>query len=235
MKMPFGKSKKESPSGKFIVIDGTDGSGKTTQAELLIKELELSGYNVETLVFPQYGSKSAGVVEEYLQGKYGQMNPQAASLLYAVDRFDASFKIRKLLSQGKIIVCQRYVTSNAGHQGGNIKDDVERVKFFRWLDNIEYGIFNIPKPDLNLILHVPAEIAFKLVGARAKKQKIKNDLLEKDLKHLQRAEKVYLEIAKLFPNTKLVECVSKGKLLSPSDIHNKVWDLVRRIALKNNK
>lgn len=215
------------------MLDGMDGSGKTTQAALLIDTLEAAGYEVENLIFPQYGKKSAGAVEEYLQGKYGEIGPQAASLLFAVDRFDASFRIRQLLDQGKIVICQRYVTSNAGHQGGNIEDDTERVKFFRWLDNIEYGIFNIPKPDLNIILHVPADIAYGLVKSRAQKEKIANDFLEKDLKHLKRAEKVYTQIAKLFPNTKLVECVGAGKLLSPQQIHNNVWQLVRRIALKD--
>lgn len=235
--LKFGKSKKflTIQKGKFIVIDGTDGSGKTTQAALLVETLKVEGYDVESLVFPQYGQKSAGPVEEYLQGKYGQMSPQAASLLYAVDRFGASFKIRKMLNGGKVIVCQRYVTSNAGHQGGNIEDDAQRIKFFRWLDNIEYGIFNIPKPDLNIILHVPAEIAYELVQKRAKKENIVNDLLEKDLKHLQRAEKVYTQIAKLFPKTKLIECAVDRKILPPGQIHNKVWELVRRITLKDIK
>jgi dTMP kinase len=179
-------------------------------------------------------------VEDYLNGKYGQVSPQAASIFYAIDRFDASFKIREWLEQGKVVVANRYVTANAGHQGGKIADDIDRMKFFRWLDNLEYGTFGIPKPDLNIILHMPAEMAQKLVdkkspGARKYANGKKRDLHEADLKHLKNAEKVYLEISKLFPNTKLVECVQGGKLLSPAGVHNKVWDLVRRIALKDLK
>ncbi|HVY67714.1 MAG TPA: hypothetical protein VHA30_02380, partial [Patescibacteria group bacterium] len=116
----------------------------------------------------------------------------------------------------------------------------ERLQFFKWLDNLEYNIFGIPKPDLNLILHVPAEVAQKLVDNKTAAQRQyaggkKRDLHEADLNHLKNAEKVYLQIAQLFPNTKLVECAPAGSLLPPADIHNKVWELVRRIALKGVK
>jgi dTMP kinase len=240
-KLSFGKAdKKEQRTGKFIVIDGTDGSGKTTQMNLLLETLKLSGFAVEVADFPQYGQKSAGLVEEYLNGKYGQVNAYAASIFYAVDRFDASFKIRQWLSEGKIIICNRYVTANAGHQGGKIEDDAERIKYFRWLDNLEYTTFGIPKPDLNIILHVPAEISQQLVDkkdasmrAYAEGKNKKRDMHEADLDHLKNAERAYLEIAKLFPNTKLVECTVNNEMMSPKAIHNKVWELVRRIALKN--
>jgi dTMP kinase len=240
-KLAFGKADaQEKRKGKFIVIDGTDGSGKTTQTTLLLETLRLSGFEVEMADFPQYGKKSAGLVEEYLNGKYGQVNAYAASIFYAVDRFDASFKIREWLDNGKIVISNRYVTANAGHQGGKISDDGERIKYFKWLDNLEYNTFGIPKPDLNIILHVPAEISQQLVDKKdasmrtyAEGENKKRDMHEADLNHLQNAERAYLEIANLFPNTKLVECTADGKLMSPKAVHNKVWELVRRIALKN--
>jgi len=240
--LKFGKSKKkpQTQKGRFVVIDGTDGSGKATQTGLLVDELKLSGYPVEMTDFPQYGTKSAGLIEEYLNGKYGQVGPEAASIFYAIDRFDASFKIREWLKEGKIVISNRYVTANAGHQGGKISDNIDRLKFFKWLDNLEYNIFGIPKPDLNVILHIPAKMAQKLVDKKSAADRKyvngkKRDLHEADLKHLQNAEKAYMEIARLFPNTKLVECVKNGELLTPGEIHNKVWDLVRRIALKDVK
>lgn len=228
----------EEQRGKFIVIDGTDGSGKTTQFNLLVETLKLNGYDVALADFPQYGKKSAGLVEEYLNGKYGQVNPYAGSIFYAVDRFDASFQIRKWLEEGKIVLANRYVTANAGHQGGKIADERERIQFFKWLDQLEHGIFNIPRPDLNIILHVPAEIAQQLVDKKDASMREyaggkKRDLHEADLQHLKNAEQTYLQIATLFPNTKLVECIQDDKLLSPKSIHNKVWELVRRVALKN--
>lgn len=219
--------------GKFIVIDGTDGSGKATQTGLLINSLKEAGYNVAMMDFPQYDTKSAGPLEKYLTGKYGEVNPQAASIMYAVDRFDASFKIRKLLDEGVIIIANRYVTSNAGHQGGKIPNKAERIKFFRWLDQLEYGIFNIPKPNLTIILHLPAEVTQRLVMERSVRDNRPLDIHETDTAHIQAAERVYLEIAKLFPNTKLVECMNGNKLMTPQHVHGKVWELVRRIALKN--
>jgi len=225
--------------GKFIVIDGTDGSGKATQSKMLVDTLVKAGYGVELADFPQYGNRSAGMIEEYLiSKKYGQVNPYAASIFYAIDRFDASFRIRRWLEEGKVVVTNRYVTANAGHQGGKIKDRFDRLKYFKWLNNLEYNIFGIPKPDLNIILRVPAETAQKLAKNKWRENKPhmkgkKSDLHEEDLNHLKNAERVYVEIAKLFPNTKLVDCIYRGKLLSPLQVHNKVWELVRRIALKN--
>ena len=241
-KLPFVNSPGQKSKGRFIVIDGIDGSGKGTQTKLLMEELKVNGYEAEEADFPQYGTKSAGIIEEYLNGKYGQLDPRAASIFYAIDRFDASFKIRQWLSEGKIVVSNRYVTANAGHQGGKIADEHDRLKFFRWLNDLEYNIFNIPKPDLNIILHVPAKTAQKLVDSKAKNQRAyanhanqKRDLHESDLGHLKNAEQVFLEIIQLFPNTKLVECSEGGRLLSPEEIHNKVWELARRIALINFK
>ena len=238
------KTEKEAPiaeerRGKFIVIDGTDGSGKATQTNLLIDTLKDEGYDVAMADFPQYGNRSASMVEDYLiNNKYGDVNPYAASTFYAIDRFDASFQIRKWLGEGKIVISNRYVTANAGHQGGKITDDHERLKFFRWLHHLEYVIFGIPRPDLNIILRVPAEVAQELAKRKWEEQKEymngkKTDIHEADINHLKNAERTYLQIATLFPNTKLIECIQGDRLLSPQSVHNKVWELVRRIALKN--
>ena len=98
-------------AGKFIVIDGIDGSGKATQTNIIINRFKQLKYQVETADFPQYGTKSAGLVEEYLNGKYGgpkEVGPYAASIFYAVDRYDASFKIKKWLKQGKIVISNHF-------------------------------------------------------------------------------------------------------------------------------
>jgi dTMP kinase len=220
--------------GKFIVLDGTDGSGKTTQFKLLVEALKNLGYQVEHADFPQYGKKSAGPVEEYLNGRYGQINPHAGSILYAVDRFDASFQIRQWLDEGKIVISNRYVTANAGHQGGKIDTDDERAIFFGWLKELEYNIFKIPQPDLNIILHVPAHIAQELVDKKPDEMRIyaegkKRDIHEADLDHLKKAEKVFLQVHEHFPNTELVACFEDGKLMSIEEIHKIVLDKVRKV------
>ena len=220
--------------GKFIVIEGTDGTGKTTQVKLLAETL--SNYNYDGVVFdfPQYTNVSSALLENYLKGVYGQLNPEAASILYAVDRFDASFSVREHLEQGRIVLANRYVTSNAGHQGAKIPDAQERIKYFKWLDNLEYTTFNIPRPDLTIILHLPVKLSLELINKGHATKGTVPDIHDQDLEHLEHAEQVYLEIAELFPNTKLVECAEDGSLLSPHEIHAKVWELVRRIVLKNN-
>lgn len=222
------------PSGKFIVIDGTDGSGKTTQLELLKTRLETEGYAVAIADFPQYNTKSAGLVEEYLSGKYGQadeVNSYKASIFYAVDRYDASFKIRQWLTEGKIVLANRYTSANMGHQGCKIENPLERKVFFNWLYDLEYKIFEIPRPDLSIILHVESDISHKLVKARARLDWTgkTTDIHEDNLDHLKKAERVYLEIANSFPDFRLISCTRNSEILSREEISLLVWPAVKKI------
>ncbi len=221
-------------TGKFIVIDGTDGSGKATQLNLLVQRLENKGYQVKTADFPQYNTKSAGAIEEYLSGKYGtakEVGPYKASIFYATDRYDASFKIREWLSAGYIVLSNRYTSANMGHQGGKITNSVERQIFFDWLDDLEYKIFGIPRPDLSLILHVESRVAQKLAKDRGREDWVgkKNDIHENNLHHLQMAEKVYLEIANSFPNFELINCTKNKKIFSREKISLLVWRVVEKL------
>ena len=123
--------------GKFIVIEGGDGSGKTTQFNLLKEKLISDGYKLETIDFPQYGQPSAVMLEKYLNGDFGsakEVGAYRASIFYAIDRYAASFKMKSWLSEGKIVLANRYATSNMVHQAGKIKDSLERDKFLNWLD-----------------------------------------------------------------------------------------------------
>lgn len=219
--------------GKFIVIDGTDGSGKTTQFNLLLENLRNRGYAVEVADFPQYNTKSAGLVEEYLSGKYGTadaVNPKISSIFYACDRYDASFKIRNWLQEGKIVVSNRYVSANMGHQGAKIAEATKRKEFFDWLYDLEYNLFNIPKPDLNLILHVDSQIAQQLARQRQREDWVgkTKDIHEENLDHLLHAEQTYLEIAK-YPNFKLIECTRNNEIMSREEIQQAVWQEVEKL------
>ncbi len=220
-------------SGRFIVIDGTDGSGKATQTHLLIERLKKENFPVKMMEFPQFGKKSCGPVEEYLNGKYGtseSVGPYKASIFYAVDRFDASFEIRNSLQKGVHVISNRYVSANMGHQASKITNKKERKKFLKWLYDLEYNRFQIPKPDLNIILHVSSPQAQLLIKKKQPRRYLldkKLDVHEQDMAHIKNTEKTYLEIAKTFSDFKLVECMDTDKkLLTPHEIHKKVWDVV---------
>lgn len=220
--------------GKLIVIDGTDGSGKGTQVALLLKRLKKEGYNPFLVDFPQYGKKSAGPVEEMLGGKYGILNGYACSLLYAVDRLDASFGIHKALKEGRVVVANRYTSANAGHQGSKIDSKAARLKFYKWLAELEFKHVGLPKPDKTILLHVPTKIAFKLIGQKHSSTRgyikgKKRDIAEKDRKHQQRTEETFLEVAKVFPKTKVLECTRNGQLMSIPEIHELIWKEVKRV------
>jgi len=222
--------------GKFIVIEGTDGSGKTAQFQELVGHLKIKGIDVVTFDFPQYGKQSSYFVREYLNGQYGtweEVGPYKASMFYALDRYDVGWQIRRWLDEGRVVLSNRYVSSNMGHQGAKIHSPAKRKKFFAWLHELEYGILEIPKPDLTIVLHVPAPIAQSLVDKKGKREYIggiRRDIHEADLTHLRQAEETYLAMVKMFPREyRLVECVEKKQLLSIDAVHGRVWKIISRL------
>ncbi|MFA6095981.1 MAG: thymidylate kinase [Candidatus Paceibacterota bacterium] len=220
--------------GVFIVIDGTDGSGKGTQTKLLIDRLRKEGKEVMELDFPQYGKPSALFVEKYLRGEYGtadEVGPYRGSIFYALDRYDKSFEVKKWLDEGKIVVSNRYVSANMGHQAGKIRGKAQRDKFLEWLFELEFGIFGIPKPDKIILLYVPPEIGQKLVdkkGSRAYTGGKKRDIHEADLKHLENAARAYAYVAKKY-KWSVIDCSKGGEIFSREDIHAKLWKMVKNL------
>lgn len=219
--------------GKFIVIDGTDGSGKTTQLDMLARKLEYFGFKVKITDFPQYNKKSAGLIEEYLEGKYGnleEVGPYIASIFYACDRYDASFKIKKWLSEGKIVLSNRYVSANLGHQGSKINNPLERKAYYSWISNLEYSLFKNPIPDLTILLHVKAEIAQQLALQNTKEKWLNKtyDIHENRLDHLKKAEAVYLEIASKFKHITTIKCSKNTHILTKNQIHDMVWNKINK-------
>lgn len=219
-----------SQRGKFIVIDGTDGSGKGTQTGRLIARLKREGRRVELTDFPQYGEPSAYFVEKYLRGEYGTLetiDAYKASVLFAVDRFDASFRVRKWLDEGVLVVSNRYTPSNMGHQAGKIADPKERKKFLSWLKQFEYGLLGIPKPDVTILLYVPPEIGQKFVAQKAAREYTKgksHDIHEADLDHLRHAAEAFLGVAKK-ERWHIIDYRTneKGKIKTLDEIENEIW------------
>lgn len=222
--------KKSQKKGKFIVFEGIDGAGKTTQTRLLLKHLKRVKRKAVFIHFPQYKTKSGGLIENYLQGRYGKIGSYQASVFYAADRFDGGLRIRKWLKEGYVVVADRYFASNIGHQGGKIKTIKEREKFFCWLYDFEYKLFKIPKPAISFLLMMPPRVAQKLRMKLAQEKEQKLDVHEKDIVHLQNAERAYLHAAKVFPKDfRIVESMNRKTLRSPSDIHAEIWNKVQKL------
>lgn len=221
--------------GKLIVIEGIDGSGKSTQLALLAKLLKRRGLKTRYIHIPQHGRRSAAMVDDYLNGKYSKVDPRVASLFYAIDRFDAGFAIRRWLNEGYVVLCDRWVTANAGHQGGKIKSRPMRLKLFKWLQELEYEICKIPQPDLTLIMNMPATVAGGLIGKKKKSDanrsylKSGRDVHEKDPIHLRNAEKAFLEVPRIFKKVKIIDCAVKAKPLTIPEIGQKVWHEVKKV------
>ena len=222
--------------GKLIVLEGTDGSGKGTQQALLAKRLIAEGLSVETISFPQYGTKSCGPVEEYLNGGYGalkEVSPYIASLLYMIDRFGARKKIQQWLDAGLFVLSDRYSTSNMGHQGAQIQDPEARKQFWDWLHIMEFDVFANPRPDMVFILHIPFDVSLQLIEQKKQRSYItggkKKDLLESDTEHLRLAEQAYLEIARSEQNAVLIECAPNGVLLDIETIHDILYARVKNL------
>jgi thymidylate kinase/thymidylate synthase ThyX len=231
----------EAAQGKFIVIEGTDGSGKGTQFKLLKEHLERAGHEVVTFDFPQYDKASSHFVREYLNGIYGSANevgPYTASLFYALDRFEAATKIKEALEAGKIVLANRFTASNMAHQGTKFEHIEERRGYFIWLDNLEFMMLKIPRPDMNFVLRVPADIAQGLVDQKETRGYTdkKRDIHEADLTHLERSVQVYDDLCSLFPQDfQRIDCVRGGKLMSVEDIQKIVWEKVNVMVPKPHR
>ncbi|KKP87847.1 hypothetical protein A2456_01110 [Candidatus Nomurabacteria bacterium RIFOXYC2_FULL_36_19] len=224
--------------GKLIVIDGTDSSGKATQTELLIKHLKHDGRAVKVVDFPDYYSNFFGkfighcLSEQYYN--FVKVHPKIASVLYAADRFESKDKIKKWLKDGYTIIANRYASANQIHQGGKIANTKKRESFLKWLSEMEYEIFKIPRPDAVVYLDVPISIVLKLIKERNKNQSRKylgkkNDVHEKDVNFLENSRKSALWLAKTQKGWIKIECAKGGKLDTRENIHEEIYEKIKKI------
>lgn len=222
--------------GVFIVLDGIDGSGKATQTELLLQKLKKSGYKTGTIDFPQYYDNFFGkMVGRHLSGEFGNTNPYVASVIYALDRWESKEKIEKDLKEGKVFVCNRYMSANMIHQGGRIKNAKKRGEMMKFLEKMEFEIFGIPKPDMVLYLDVLPEIGQKLVdkkSSRAYAKGKKRDIYEKDKEHLKNARNQALRLIKENKNWKKINCMKDKDIISPDLVSEMVWKEVLEVLNK---
>ena len=216
-------------SGKLIVFEGTDGSGKATQAKLLCETLAQRGIAYREIDFPRYGNPFAEPANLYLHGalgnRPGDVNAYAASVLYAVDRF-ASYKEDwgGFYEEGGIVVANRYTTSNAVHQAVKCAPE-ERDAFLRWLDDFEHNKLGLPRPNLVLYLDMPTDRAVSLLRQRESDTHTQADIHELDTGYLAVCRSCALQAAQLL-NWQVVRCVdAEGRLRSIQSIHEEIWSL----------
>lgn len=207
--------------GTLIVLEGIDGSGKETQASLLEKKLKEKGREVMHISFPDYKSPSSALVKMYLKGDFGKnpedVNPYAASLFYAVDRF-ASYRMKwkDFYQKGGIIIADRYTTSNMVHQMTKYEDKKARKDFLSWLEKTEYEELELPVPDLVILLDIPLGVSENLVKERAR-QGGSMDIHEQHLDYLRKCHDAYQELVSLY-GWKRIPCTEEGKLRTIEDI-----------------
>ena len=216
--------------GKLIVFEGTDGSGKSTQFELLAKRLEAEQIGFQRLRFPQYEEPSSALIRMYLGGAFGDdpkaVNAYAASTFYAVDRYASYQRVWKDYYQGGgLVVSDRYTTSNAVHQGSKVPEG-ERAEFFRWLYDLEYDRMGLPRPDLVVLLDMPVELSEQLMRKREKSTGTHADIHERDEDYLKKCRDVALHAAKYY-GWRTVSCAKDGAIRGVEDIHEEVYAIVK--------
>lgn len=232
-------------AGVLIAFEGIDGSGKGTQVRLFDSRCKEAGISSSTIAFPQYGrTPFALAISEYLNGAYGgvsDVHPKLVSILFAGDRFVAKESILKGLSSNAVVLCDRYVASNMAHQAAKLPES-ERDEFVRWLEEVEYGAFGLPKADLTIFLDMPAEKAQELVHRKPSREigvtfseggqggytSLDADIHEADLGYLRSCRDVYKRLSEqgIGGRWAAVPCVKNNEVRPVDEIAQDVWIVV---------
>jgi len=219
--------------GKLIVIEGTDCSGKETQSNLLLEKLRKDGIKIEKKSFPMYDTPTGKIIGASLLGKphmgacifpEGTTNVPAkvAALYYAADRLYNIESINKMLDDGVNVILDRYVESNMGHQAGKFIEKKDKIEMMNWLEDLEYKLLELPKPDIVLFLYMPYQYTVELRNKRAEAA----DGAERDVEHLKNAEATYSLMAEKY-NYNIIHCVKDDKIRTIEDINKDVYELVK--------
>ena len=217
--------------GKLIVIEGTDGSGKSTQFRMLSERLEADRVTFQHIVFPRYKEESSALIRMYLGGAFGDkpsdVNAYAASSFYAVDRY-ASYKMDwgKWYEEGGLVLSDRYTTSNAVHQASKEPEE-KQGEFLKWLYDFEYDKLGLPRPDLTIYLDVPTDFTEKLLRHREADTNTKADIHEKDMDYLAPCRNTGRKAARFY-NWTVINCVKDGVMRSIEDIHEEIYAHVKK-------
>ncbi len=223
--------------GKIIVIEGTDCSGKETQSKLLKSYLEQNGIKVATFSYPQYNTPTGKIIGGPLLGKpsicpswfnnYVEVDSKVASLYFAADRRASLPVLKELINNNEIVIIDRYIYSNMGHQGSKIEDKEERLKMYKFLETLEFDLLELPRPDLVIFLYLPYSY-----GEELKKNRVETlDEAEKSQTHQIKSERTYLELTELY-GFKKIDCFTNNIVKTREEINKEVISHVKKLTLK---
>lgn len=215
--------------GRLVVLDGLDGSGKSTQLERLQEYFTQNHIDYRQISFPDYEQPSSALVSMYLRGEFGDaadaVNAYAASSFYAVDRYASYKKFWEVdYKAGRLILAARYTTSNAIHQMGKLPRE-EWDAYLNWLQDYEYGLLGLPCPDRVIFLDMPLDISQRLLSNRYAGDEAKKDIHERDLHYLQTCRESALYAAEKM-GWSLVSCGENGQPLPIDMISERLISLV---------
>lgn len=219
----------------LIAIEGIDGSGKGTQAARLVENLEDEGYSAILLSFPRYEQTFFGrAVGRFLNGEFGSLadaNPYLVSLLFAGDRFESRDELKIATQEYDIVVLDRYVGSNIAHQGAKLEESA-RAGLVEFVETLEFKIYDLPQPKLNILLDLPAETAQTLVGRKQARSYTNrsHDLQEADGAYLDAVRRMYLTLANGNDRWKLIDCVRQETLRPIEEISAEILQTVLQAA-----
>lgn len=216
----------------LMAIEGIDGSGKGTQAAAIQRRSVTQGLSISSFSFPRYGANPfADAVSAYLNGQFGvtnEVSPYLAALLYAGDRFCARDELIGSGRRDALVVCDRYVDSNIAHQAAKLPPK-ERLRFIRWIENVEYGAYGMPRADLTVFLVVPVKTAVQLIRRKPPRAYTARtaDIHEADPDYLQACAEVYAFLVDRNPGTSIaIDCIDGGQLRSEESIADEIWQHV---------
>jgi len=220
--------------GKLIVLEGIDGSGKSTQFKMLCSKLEETGTEFKRIVFPQYSEPSSALIKMYLGGEFGaspdDVNAYAASTFYAVDRFASYTKTWKsYYAKGGVLLSDRYTTSNAIHQASKVSEG-ERKAFFDWLYDFEFGLMGLPEPDAVIYMDVPLETAVRQMRKREAETHTKGDIHETDNSYLSKCCECGIQAAEHY-GWKKIRCTTDGIMRPAEEISNEIFRYIMQEVL----
>lgn len=217
----------------LIAIEGIDGSGKGTQASRLLKQLQSEGRTAALLSFPRYNETRFGrAIGAFLNGHFGnleQVHPQLASLLFAGDRFESRGILEKLLRDHEVVICDRYVASNVAHQAAKL-DGPAQAELTGWIEQIEYEVYALPRPDLTLLMDLPVVTAQELITKKATRVYTSRDadLHEADAEYLQRVRELYRSMARAHSSWIEIAVGSDGSPRPPEDVGQEILEIVHQ-------